>query len=83
MKFEPAPDYENLLRQARALACIVDSKEKQCSLYEKNVRELRKQLAEIGPAAINAERETNRILTERLEQLESRLERMNASEGLC
>jgi uncharacterized protein YlxW (UPF0749 family) len=70
MNFTPAADYENLLRQARALATIVDGKEKQQSLDAKTIKALKNRIAAMSPDAVNAERETNRLLTERIDALE-------------
>jgi hypothetical protein len=73
MNFTPASDYDNLLRQARALACIVNGRDQRAILDTETIKALKKQIALMNPAAVDAERETNRILTKRVEELESEL----------
>ena len=72
MNFKPSDDYAELRAQARALAMLADSLQKQLGHVSNDAAELRRKLALTGDAAVLAERATNEILTAALEAAEAR-----------
>ena len=71
MNFEPSKNYEALLRQARSLASMVNSMEKQLSFYR--AEPLAKDDAKYKALQdqIEGEREMNCILTNELDAIKS------------
>jgi hypothetical protein len=67
VKFKPAEDYENLKRQACALATIVTSQEHQLLVYSEKVEKLERELHLVGKTAIEELRSVNERLTNLLE----------------
>jgi len=74
IRFVPAPDYDNLKKQANALYLLANSFQNQNSLYHKQLNELKLELAMKSDAAISAEYATNETLTNELERLQGRLD---------
>lgn len=64
--FTPASDYAGLLRQAHALASLVHSKQAQIAVLQSQVQQLTTQLSLTDSAALEAERQTNAVLTQSL-----------------
>lgn len=82
MDFKPAETYELLLRQARSLVVICNSLEKQRQHWSDLCDKLTREMMSMNSAAVDAERETNRMLTNALEAAEKRiaeLEQHNAA----
>jgi chromosome segregation ATPase len=78
MNFTPSHTYEGLLRQANALRRLVDSLEARLEIQAAQLDTLTRQLAASDSAAIEAERDTNALLTEQVLQLESENEQLRA-----
>ncbi len=72
MKFTPSDDYAELRTQARALATLADSLQKQLDHVSNDAAELRRKLALMGDDAVRAERATNEQLTAAFEFAEAR-----------
>lgn len=69
MKFEPAKDYENLLRQAYALASLVNTQEKELSFFRKKDYSLSERKLAALETSLESEKTMNSRLTEELERL--------------
>lgn len=72
-EFSPAKDYDGLLRQAVAMAMLIRSMEKQKAFQSIKLEDMARELALHGHEEINAQRETNSILTNEVEALEKQL----------
>lgn len=69
MKFEPAKDYENLLRQSYALASLVNTQEKELSFFRKKDYSLSERKIAALETSLESEKTMNSRLTEELERL--------------
>lgn len=78
VNFKPDPTYHGLRVQAFALHSLVTSYERQLSHANEKLSQLETRLKLIDESAINAERATNQILTNRLDEIE--LSRMDKEE---
>lgn len=65
----PAPDYETLLFQFKALCRMYNSTRSQCSFMAKTICDLNKQIADGALDAVESERAANAQLTAELESL--------------
>lgn len=70
--FTPAADYENLLRQTRALAQICAGQEARIARLSEENNRLRRELALVDAGALESERATNERLTAALEAAEAK-----------
>lgn len=77
MKFNPHPSYDGLLKQARSLASLVETKEQQMKLLNDHLYSVMKENLQItyDIMELNSLREMNQILTDRMLELESMLEK--------
>ena len=69
MKFNPDPTYKGLLVQAHALHHLANSYERRLVSLQKEFDRLKIKISLIGEDAINAERETNEILSNELDKM--------------
>lgn len=72
MGFKPSITYEGLLKQATALYMLASSQERRITLLNANIEQLTRDYALIGQDAINAERHTNQLLTNYIDELENK-----------
>lgn len=76
MSFTPHPTYEGLLRQARAMDRIIKSMEATRSHLRDTNDQLVRQFLLIGVDEVEAERNTNEILTNENEKLRARVDEL-------
>ena len=69
IRFNPDPSYSGLLKQAYALHTLASSYERQLLLVSKKLDKVETRLKLSDESAINAERATNEILTNKLTEL--------------
>lgn len=73
---EPSKDYDTLVRQFKALQRLLKSKEQQMVLLNESVHELRREclISQQIVSDVDALREVNQQLTERVLELEQQIE---------
>lgn len=76
MRFTPDKTYEGLLKQANALHTLVNAMEKTKTFQSVKIEQLNRELCIQGFEEINAQRETNRLLTETIEFLDQRVDEL-------
>lgn len=74
--FVPSKTYEGLLKQANSLHTLASSQERRISMLNASIEKLTRDYAAIGQDAMNAEREINQQLTNYVEELEEKLEKV-------
>lgn len=76
-QFTPASDYDGLLRQAKAQDRIIKSLQRRVELYHEDYQVMANKLLLVNFEALQAERETNAMLTEQLEKVEAEKSRLS------
>lgn len=71
--FKPEKSYDGLLRQANAMAILIRAMEKTRTFQNLTIGEMAREIALQGFEEINAQRNTNEILTNELEVLQTRI----------
>jgi hypothetical protein len=77
-KFEPAPDYDGLRKQAASLYMLCNSLERQREHWRQLCDKLTREMLTVNKEAVQAELETNEQLTNALEIAEREIDRLRA-----
>jgi len=79
--FKPHKEYDLLLKQANAMSLLIRSLQKCSALKDLDLQRLNREMAAQGFEEINAQRETNEILTNELELSQKRIQEQESDLG--